>query len=205
MKFSGADNLSPFGAGGLNAYAYCNGDPLNLSDPSGHAAPWQPLLAMLFGVVSVGAGTMAAFSEGEQRNVLIGVAAITGVMSVGLAGSTLLKGGRTAPAAGSGQRAAGAGKTAPAAGGKSASGKGVKGGKGDDGSEARAISDGIDQYQELRPRLTPEGYAQLGLDRVGGGQPILVKSNVAVPNPVPMGNRNTQLSGISRQTSNIRS
>ncbi|QXH46358.1 RHS repeat-associated core domain-containing protein [Pseudomonas xanthosomatis] len=36
MRFQSPDSLSPFGAGGLNAYAYCGGDPVNRSDPSGH-------------------------------------------------------------------------------------------------------------------------------------------------------------------------
>ncbi|KPY35049.1 Uncharacterized protein ALO52_00166 [Pseudomonas syringae pv. primulae] len=36
MRFNGTDDLSPFGKGGLNAYAYCAGDPVNRSDPSGH-------------------------------------------------------------------------------------------------------------------------------------------------------------------------
>jgi RHS repeat-associated protein len=36
MRFNSPDTLSPFGKGGLNAYAYCTGDPVNLSDPSGH-------------------------------------------------------------------------------------------------------------------------------------------------------------------------
>ncbi len=36
MRFNGADTLSPFGKGGLNAYAYCAGDPVNRNDPSGH-------------------------------------------------------------------------------------------------------------------------------------------------------------------------
>lgn len=35
MRFNGPDRLSPFGRGGLNAYAYCLGDPVNLSDPNG--------------------------------------------------------------------------------------------------------------------------------------------------------------------------
>lgn len=36
MRFLAADNLSPFGEGGLNAYAYCLGDPVNRTDPTGH-------------------------------------------------------------------------------------------------------------------------------------------------------------------------
>lgn len=35
-RFFAADTYSPFGAGGLNAYAYCAGDPVNRVDPSGH-------------------------------------------------------------------------------------------------------------------------------------------------------------------------
>lgn len=36
MRFHSPDSLSPFAAGGLNCYAYCAGDPVNFSDPSGH-------------------------------------------------------------------------------------------------------------------------------------------------------------------------
>ncbi|MCE1117159.1 MULTISPECIES: RHS repeat-associated core domain-containing protein [Pseudomonas] len=35
-RFGSADSWSPFGRGGINAYAYCSGDPVNYSDPSGH-------------------------------------------------------------------------------------------------------------------------------------------------------------------------
>lgn len=35
MRFNGPDSLSPFGKGGLNAYAYCENDPINNDDPSG--------------------------------------------------------------------------------------------------------------------------------------------------------------------------
>lgn len=36
MRFNSPDNLSPFGKGGFNAYAYCGNDPINRSDPTGH-------------------------------------------------------------------------------------------------------------------------------------------------------------------------
>jgi len=36
MRFNQPDSLSPFGEGGVNAYAYCQGDPVNRSDPTGH-------------------------------------------------------------------------------------------------------------------------------------------------------------------------
>ncbi len=36
MRFNSPDSLSPFGKGGVNAYAYCHSDPINHVDPSGH-------------------------------------------------------------------------------------------------------------------------------------------------------------------------
>ncbi|WP_419709088.1 RHS repeat-associated core domain-containing protein [Pseudomonas sp. NFX224] len=35
MRFNSPDSLSPFGKGGVNAYAYCAGDPVNMVDPMG--------------------------------------------------------------------------------------------------------------------------------------------------------------------------
>lgn len=37
MRFLAPDSLSPFDGGGLNAYGYCAGDPINYSDPTGHS------------------------------------------------------------------------------------------------------------------------------------------------------------------------
>lgn len=36
MRFICPDSWCPFGKGGLNAYAYCGGDPMNQVDPTGH-------------------------------------------------------------------------------------------------------------------------------------------------------------------------
>jgi len=36
QRFCSPDNLSPFEKGGINAYVYCTGDPVNRVDPTGH-------------------------------------------------------------------------------------------------------------------------------------------------------------------------
>lgn len=36
-RFITGDAFSPFGKGGLNSYAWCEGEPVNRSDPDGHA------------------------------------------------------------------------------------------------------------------------------------------------------------------------
>ena len=41
MRFHSPDSLSVFDGGGFNAYAYCLGDPINFSDPTGHITTAQ--------------------------------------------------------------------------------------------------------------------------------------------------------------------
>ncbi|MBF8669181.1 RHS repeat-associated core domain-containing protein [Pseudomonas putida] len=48
MRFTSSDALSPFGAGGLNAYAYCLGDPVNRIDPSGHISFFSLVKRIIF-------------------------------------------------------------------------------------------------------------------------------------------------------------
>lgn len=47
MRFARPDTVSPFGVGGLNPYAYCSGDPVNMWDPSGKAGQRTGLTALL--------------------------------------------------------------------------------------------------------------------------------------------------------------
>jgi RHS repeat-associated protein len=46
-RFNSPDSWSPFGEGGLNAYAYCVGDPVNRSDPTGHVSLLNRFLSFL--------------------------------------------------------------------------------------------------------------------------------------------------------------
>ncbi|KQZ78815.1 MULTISPECIES: RHS repeat-associated core domain-containing protein [unclassified Pseudomonas] len=48
MRFNSPDSFSPFGKGGLNAYGYCLGDPINGHDPSGHIPKFPKILSRKF-------------------------------------------------------------------------------------------------------------------------------------------------------------
>ncbi|AOM40764.1 RHS repeat domain-containing protein [Xenorhabdus hominickii] len=57
MRFNAPDSWSPFGAGGLNAYAYCLGDPINRIDPTGHMS-----LSSVFGIAFCAIGLVAGLT-----------------------------------------------------------------------------------------------------------------------------------------------
>ena len=82
MRFDSPDSLSPFGEGGLNAYGFVAGDPVNLSDPTGHS----PVPLVLFGaatLVGVSSAIGAVYTEGELQAGLAVVAAVAGVVAIG--------------------------------------------------------------------------------------------------------------------------
>ncbi|WP_434627707.1 RHS repeat-associated core domain-containing protein [Chromobacterium sp. CV08] len=88
MRFHCPDSLSPFGAGGVNPYAYCAGDPVDRADPSGHLS-WQAWTMMGLGVAGLGlaaitkgisivasGGIIAALESASAASLAIGGAAV---------------------------------------------------------------------------------------------------------------------------------
>ena len=71
MRFTCPDSMSPFGAGGINPYAYCAGDPINLTDPSGHLSG-QAIAGLVLGGVGL---ALAIWTMGSSMAAAGGIAA----------------------------------------------------------------------------------------------------------------------------------
>ncbi len=88
--FLSMDSFSPFQGGGLNPYCYCNGDPVNFTDPSGHMKSGTQLgLDIAFLLIDLAAIGMAIFTGGASLSVMaaVGVAssalgAVSGVLAI---------------------------------------------------------------------------------------------------------------------------
>lgn len=67
-RFHSADEHSPFGKGGPNAYAYCQGDPVNRGDPEGTF--WRSVFKLSAPVLGKGAAPNLVAIGDRKRNYL---------------------------------------------------------------------------------------------------------------------------------------
>lgn len=86
MRFNSPDSLSPFGKGGLNAYTYALGNPVDRVDPTGHFS-LKVAGMLLSSTVGIGGLAVAAVgvATGDKNLMIAGV-------GVGVLGTTLLFG-----------------------------------------------------------------------------------------------------------------
>ncbi|MGN8122080.1 RHS repeat domain-containing protein [Pseudomonas sp. 22082] len=81
MRFLAPDSMSPFGAGGLNAYSYCLGDPVNRVDPTGHIS-WQSILGIGLGVLGVVASVLTMGAATPLAAAALGLAVASGLAGI---------------------------------------------------------------------------------------------------------------------------
>ena len=91
------DYLDPNNINGLNLYAYCNNDPVNLCDPSGHFAISLTMLGLIIGAaIGAAAGGITAYNIAKNNGVegwklfgwtmagIVGGGVIGGVLGAGI-------------------------------------------------------------------------------------------------------------------------
>lgn len=89
MRFAVTDAWSPFGAGGTNPYAYCTGDPVNRSDPSGHMS-WQAGLGIALGLAGIAGAIFTAGASLAAAGSLSAALATTSVAGMAVGASALV-------------------------------------------------------------------------------------------------------------------
>lgn len=97
MRFNSPDSLSPFGEGGLNAYAYGLNNPIKYIDPTGHFSSLVTgltgilaALSFLAGGLSIYLSTRVKESNPTFSEVSMGVGIALAVVGVGFALSSVV-------------------------------------------------------------------------------------------------------------------
>lgn len=84
MCFHRQDDASPFGEGGSNAYAYCDGDPVNKQDPTGNVEVFTAIVIIVsafFITYMLTRVTTALFGEKASKIITTGLWAGIGVLT----------------------------------------------------------------------------------------------------------------------------
>ena len=81
MRFLSPDSMSPFGAGGLNAYSYCLGDPVNRVDPTGHVS-LQSILGIGLSILGIVASVVTMGAATPWAVAALGLAVASGLAGV---------------------------------------------------------------------------------------------------------------------------
>ncbi|WP_434626814.1 RHS repeat-associated core domain-containing protein [Chromobacterium sp. CV08] len=88
MRFRCPDSLSPFGAGGVDAYAYCAGDPVNRADPSGHLS-WQAWTSIGLGVAGLALAAVTAGASIAASGGVIAALETASALSLAIGGAVV--------------------------------------------------------------------------------------------------------------------